>query len=81
MVAKFSDRTLECSAPQLVQKAEPLSMAKFTKESCLRDLQQRILSTDLSPGLALEEAGLVEQYGLSRTPLREVLQRLSGRGF
>lgn len=51
------------------------------KEHCLRDLRARILSMDLEPGLALEEARLVDQYGVSRTPLREVLQRLAGEGF
>lgn len=51
------------------------------KERCLEDLRQRILSTDLAPGVALDEAGLAEQYGISRTPMREVLQRLTGTGF
>jgi DNA-binding GntR family transcriptional regulator len=51
------------------------------KDAALADLQARILKLDLAPGSALEEAPLCALYGLSRTPLREVLQRLAGMGF
>lgn len=57
------------------------TMTRATKAYCLTDLRQRILSTDLPPGEALDEAGLSAHYGLSRTPLREVLQRLQGEGY
>ncbi|MEL6167688.1 MAG: GntR family transcriptional regulator [Pseudomonadota bacterium] len=56
-------------------------MPKDAKSACLDDLKRRILSTDLAPGADLDEAGLASDYGLSRTPLREVLQRLAGAGF
>ncbi|MEM9429095.1 MAG: GntR family transcriptional regulator [Pseudomonadota bacterium] len=55
--------------------------ATYTKDSCLEDLRRRILSTELSPGADLDEATLSGQYGISRTPLREVLQRLGGAGY
>ena len=32
-------------------------------------------------GAVLDEASLASHYGLSRTPLREVLQRLAGTGY
>lgn len=51
------------------------------KEDVVRDLKQRVLSVELPPGSALDEAQLSAQYGLSRTPLREVFQRLAGEGF
>ena len=51
------------------------------KSDCLADLRSRILTMALAPGADLEEAALTERYGLSRTPLREVLQRLAGEGF
>ncbi len=51
------------------------------KDACLSDLKRRILSLDLAPGVALDEARLAEHYGISRTPMREVLQRLTGHGF
>ena len=47
----------------------------------LADLQQRILTLDIDPGADLDEARLCARYGISRTPLREVLQRLAGAGF
>lgn len=51
------------------------------KLDCLHSLRERILSTELEPGTDLDEARLCEAYGISRTPLREVLQRLSGEGY
>lgn len=56
-------------------------MSRATKETCLDDLKFRILTTALEPGVMLDEASLAKHYGLSRTPLREVLQRLAGGGY
>ncbi|MGA0234888.1 MAG: GntR family transcriptional regulator [Alphaproteobacteria bacterium] len=56
-------------------------MSANRKHHCLQSLQERILSTELEPGMDLDEASLCEHYGVSRTPLREVLQRLSGDGY
>ncbi|MEM6578906.1 MAG: GntR family transcriptional regulator [Pseudomonadota bacterium] len=51
------------------------------KTTCLDDLRARILTLDMSPGSALEETVLCDRYGMSRTPMREILQRLSGEGY
>lgn len=56
-------------------------MAKHKKSFCAADLRARILTQDIAPGLDLDEASLAEEYGISRTPLREVLHRLAGGGF
>lgn len=56
-------------------------MAPTSKNNCYTDLKLRILRTDLEPGLMLDEASLAAHYALSRTPLREVLQRLAGEGY
>lgn len=56
-------------------------MKKNKKEQALESVKHRILTLDLAPGVALDETLLAEQYGLSRTPLREVLQRLAGEGY
>lgn len=56
-------------------------MAQSLKQSCYLDLQQRILTLELPPGSELDESSLSAEYGLSRTPLREVFQRLSGDGY
>lgn len=45
------------------------------------DLKQRVLTLELSPGEALDEVAIAEAYGLSRTPLRDVYQRLAGEGY
>lgn len=56
-------------------------MPRFSKDACLEDLKRRILSTELVPGFDLDEVSLTDHYGMSRTPLREVLQRLMGEGY
>lgn len=56
-------------------------MTRLTKENCIEDLRRRILSTELAPGADLDESHLSDHYGMSRTPLREVLQRLHGEGY
>lgn len=56
-------------------------MPKHKKAFCASDLRDRILTLDIAPGTDLDEASLAEEYGISRTPLREVLHRLAGGGF
>jgi len=56
-------------------------MSGSAKIQCLDDLRNRILSLEIAPGSDLDEQRLCETYGISRTPLREVLQRLAGDGY
>lgn len=56
-------------------------MAPTKKNDCFDDLRTRVLTLDLAPGVPIDEASLCAQYGISRTPLREVLQRLAGVGY
>lgn len=56
-------------------------MKRFSKDDCFADLTRRILSMDLLPGEDMDETGMADRYGMSRTPLREVLQRLQGEGY
>lgn len=51
------------------------------KQACQEALIHRILTLDIQPGSALDETLLSEEYGLSRTPLREVFQKLAGDGY
>ena len=44
-------------------------------------LRKEILDMTLPPGDALEEVRLSERFGMSRTPVREALLRLSGEGL
>ena len=41
------------------------------------ELRRLILTLELEPGLSVSEAGLMNQYGWGRTPLREAFQRLA----
>lgn len=56
-------------------------MPLSSKDAAFEDLKRRILSTELEPGTDLDEVSVSERYGISRTPLREVLQRLAGEGY
>ncbi len=56
-------------------------MPQNTKDACYFDVKRRILSVDIHPGSDLDEVSLTRVYGISRTPLREVFQRLSGEGY
>ncbi len=56
-------------------------MKDSKKHNCYLDLKQQVLTLTLSPGSALDEVALSAEYGLSRTPLREVIQRLAGEGY
>ena len=52
-----------------------------TKKNFYEDLKWKILTLELAPGKDLDEVGLSEQYGLSRTPVRDVFRRMAGEGF
>ncbi len=56
-------------------------MSRNSKEQLYRDLQRRILTLDLAPGAHLDETRLSAEYGISRTPLREVFRQLAGEGY
>ena len=45
------------------------------------DVRRQILSLQLQPGAAIDEAALVRESGVSRTPVREALVRLASEGL
>lgn len=51
------------------------------KHSLQDDLKRQILTMELDPETDLDEVGLGERYGLSRTPVRDVLRQLAGEGY
>ncbi len=55
--------------------------AKARKKRLYETLRRDILTLELTPGTDLDEATLAGAFGLSRTPLREVLQQLAGEGY
>lgn len=56
-------------------------VARDAKERLTVDLRRRILTLELEPGIHLDETGLSQEYGISRTPLRDVFRQLAGEGY
>ena len=56
-------------------------IAQTPKDALYDHLKRSILTLGLRPGADLDEASLSDEFGLSRTPLREVLRRLAGEGY
>lgn len=54
---------------------------KNGKTSLYETLKRQILTLELAPDQDLDEASLSAEYGISRTPVREVLRRLAGEGY
>lgn len=46
-----------------------------------RELRERVSDGTLGPGTALSQAGLAEEYGVSRIPVRDALQALAAEGL
>lgn len=51
------------------------------KKKIIEQLKREILSLDLKPGTIISEATLTERFGLSRTPIRDILKQLSLQGY
>jgi len=55
--------------------------ARLTKEEIHAQLKEQILLLDLPAGARLQEERLAEHFGVSRTPIRQVLDRLEFEGL
>ena len=55
--------------------------AKPSRQEIHRQLREQILLLDLAPGHRLREEELAEHFGVSRTPIRQVLDRLEFQGL
>src|SRR3954464_3401179 len=59
-----------------------LSRMKQKRSDQLRDaIEEKIAMGDYPPGMRLDEAPLLAQFGVSRTPLREALIQLASLGL
>ena len=54
---------------------------KGGKSALAETLKRQILTLELQPDHDLDEVQLSEAYGISRTPVRDVLRRLAGEGY
>ena len=50
-------------------------------EEVAEQLRQRIFRRELEPGSWIDELKIAEEYGISRTPLREALKVLAAEGL
>ena len=53
---------------------------KNGKTTLYETLKRQILTLELPPDHDLDEVGLSQEYGISRTPVRDVLRQLAGEG-
>lgn len=56
-------------------------MQSTLKSYAYEALTSAILTLGIAPGADLDEARLCAEFGLSRTPMREVLRQMAGEGF
>ena len=63
----------------------PSEMIRTVKETgstrVYTNLREEILRMELAPGAPIDEVSLSERFGLSRSPIREALARLSSEGL
>lgn len=59
----------------------PVGWDKPTKGQIHRELRERITLLDLVPGARLREEHLATEFGVSRTPIRQVLDQLEFEGL
>jgi DNA-binding GntR family transcriptional regulator len=73
---------LKNRAWQVESSLKHIEYEGITQADRLADaIADSVLSGEFAPGLRLDESGLAERYGVSRTPVREALRRLASTGL
>lgn len=76
---------IKCATPrEILITAKEVGLThpqKWSTDLIYQCLRQRIMDFDLYPGARVTEVRLAEEFGVSRTPIREALQRLSAEGY
>lgn len=65
------------SQTEPVKKVDPQSRM----EAIYKEIRERICLLQYPPGMALKEKDLADEFGVSRTPIRGILQRLEFEGL
>lgn len=58
-----------------------MAVKRGVQEQIAHELRKRIAHGDMLPGAALSETALAEEFGASRTPVREALKQLQTEGL
>ena len=56
---------------------KPTVTGKSLKQQAYQEIRHKIVALELKPGEVINEADLIRELGLGRTPIREALQRLA----
>jgi GntR family transcriptional regulator, rspAB operon transcriptional repressor len=64
-----------------VDFALPQIEIRTRADDCYHVLKSAIVTLQLPPGSVIDESAVASQLGVSKTPVREALARLSGEGF
>jgi len=62
-------------------KTKPIERHQTFREKILETIREAILKGDLKPGEKVAEPELAEQFGISRTPIREAFRQLESEGY
>lgn len=54
---------------------------RIENDAVYEELRRRIIDLDLRPGARLREQTLADEFGISRTPIRRILDRLANDGL
>ena len=63
------------------ERSMTVSTRKWTTDRIYDNLRQGIMTLELYPGSRVTETELAQRFGVSRTPVREALQRLAVEGY
>jgi DNA-binding GntR family transcriptional regulator len=61
--------------------AQAIDERRALVDKLAMQLQVRVLDGDLAPGTRLRQEALAEEFGVSRTPIREALRKLQASGL
>ncbi|MHB8505808.1 MAG: GntR family transcriptional regulator [Acidimicrobiales bacterium] len=73
--------TIEDGVATARAPARPVIERTSATDAAAREIRALILTGELPAGMLIPQGELAEQLGLSRTPLREALQRLQAEGL